>query len=153
MGENVNPARTIYKILSTLISSSCISRYSNFLLLSETESSEGKAVIPTVSTTSSGREDSVAWTASSGRTFPDTVKALQVIKDQDKSAVFHIFHIYIQKNEAVRNKFSNKKEKHTKTWWSSILPGKDQKRWGDRMIQRQIQPITELQREDKTSIY
>jgi len=44
----------------TLISSSCISRYSNFLFLSETESSDGKVVTPTVSTTSSGREESVA---------------------------------------------------------------------------------------------
>lgn len=61
----------------TLISSSCISRYSNFLFLSETESSDGKVVTPTVSTTSSGREESVAWTASSGLTFPETENALQ----------------------------------------------------------------------------
>jgi hypothetical protein len=67
-----------------LISSSCISRNSNFLLLSETKSSDGKAVTPTVSTTLSGRDDSVAWTASSGLTFPETEKALyRVIKKKD----------------------------------------------------------------------
>jgi len=60
-----------------LISCSCISRNSNFLLLSETESSEGNPV-PTVSTTSSGRDDRVATTASSGFNLPETVKALKV---------------------------------------------------------------------------
>lgn len=64
-----------YYVYITLISSSCISRNSSFLLLSETESSDGNTV-PTVSTTSSGREDKVATTASSGFIFPDTVKAL-----------------------------------------------------------------------------
>ena len=65
----------------TLISSSCISRNSNFLFLSETESSEGSTV-PTVSTTSSGREDKVATTASSGFILPDTVKALRIFLTQ-----------------------------------------------------------------------
>ena len=49
--------------------------YTIVLLLSETESSDGSTV-PTVSTTSSGSEDSVATTASSGFTLPATVKAL-----------------------------------------------------------------------------
>lgn len=64
-----------YKL--TLISSSCISRYSNFLFVSETGSPDGKAATPTVSTTSSGKEESVAWTASSGFTFPEIENALQ----------------------------------------------------------------------------
>lgn len=62
--------------VDTLMSSSCISRNSNFLLLSETESSEGRPV-PTVSTTSSGKDESVATTASCGLILPDTVKALE----------------------------------------------------------------------------
>lgn len=61
------------------MSSSCISRNSNFLLLSETESSEGRPV-PTVSTTSSGKDESVATTASCGLIFPDTVKALEILQ-------------------------------------------------------------------------
>lgn len=60
------------------MSSSCISRNSNFLLLSETESSDGKVVTPTVSTTSSGRDDNVAPTASSGFILPETIKALRI---------------------------------------------------------------------------
>lgn len=64
------------------MSSSCISRYSNFLLRSARVSSLGSEVAPTVSTTSSGREESVAWTASSGFIFPETVKALPKITAQ-----------------------------------------------------------------------
>lgn len=71
---------------STLISSSCIERYSNFLLLSDTESSDGNAVTPTVSTTSSGREDIVARTASSGLNFPETVKALKEVINKNKAS-------------------------------------------------------------------
>lgn len=66
----------------TLISSSCIARYSNFLILSETGSSDGREVIPTVSTTSSGREERVARTASSPLTLPETVNALNIYCDQ-----------------------------------------------------------------------
>lgn len=68
------------KIQRTLINSSCISRNSSFLLLSATASSDGRVVTPTVSTTSSGSEDNVAWTASSGFTLPDTLKALQQVR-------------------------------------------------------------------------
>lgn len=58
----------------TLISSSCSLKYSSLRWRSASESSGAAAL--TESTTSEGREDKVACIASSGRTLPDTMKAL-----------------------------------------------------------------------------
>jgi hypothetical protein len=98
-----------------IYNASCIWRYSNFLL-SETESLDGKAVIQTVTTTSSGKEESVASTASSGFTFPMMQNALQREWDdyafpQGKSvrqSYFNRENIKIpRKNQEVRCKETN----------------------------------------------
>jgi hypothetical protein len=72
-----------------LISSSCISRYSSFLLLPDTESSDGKAVTLTVSVTSSGREEIVAWRTSSSLNLPDRRKDLHIYQ-VDKDIIEYI---------------------------------------------------------------
>jgi hypothetical protein len=86
-----------------LISSSCIARNSNFRYLSKIESSEGSTV-PTVSTTSSGREDKVAPTASSGFIFPDTVKALQNFKQRSEFEQKQYVHVpFITKKDYIES--------------------------------------------------